>query len=159
ELQIENKSDRYLFLQEGDRLQGGKQDRIIVTSLIVPPKSGAMAVPTFCVEQGRWREGATGRNFDNVKNTILAPQPVRAAAKAIPARGGQAAVWDEVGKQKDAATRRFGVRNTNSNLNEALDSPQVKKICEACAKALNDLPGKHKDAIGVAIAVNGKVEE
>src|SRR5260370_479335 len=29
ELVIENKSDRYLFLQEGDRLQGGKQDRII----------------------------------------------------------------------------------------------------------------------------------
>src|SRR5438034_2385259 len=28
ELQIENKSDRYLFLQEGDRLQGGQQDRI-----------------------------------------------------------------------------------------------------------------------------------
>ena len=37
ELQIENKSDRFLFLQEGDRLQGGKQDRIIVTSLVVPP--------------------------------------------------------------------------------------------------------------------------
>src|SRR5262249_22635581 len=38
ELQIENKSDRYLFLQEGDRLKGGQQDRIIITSLVVPPR-------------------------------------------------------------------------------------------------------------------------
>src|SRR5262249_42541209 len=58
QLQIENKSNRYLFLQEGDRLQGGQQDRIIVTSLVVPPRSGKMPVPSFCIEQSRWRGGA-----------------------------------------------------------------------------------------------------
>src|SRR5262249_41653347 len=47
ELQIENRSDRHLFLQEGDRLQGGQQDRIIVTSLVVPPRSGKLPVPSF----------------------------------------------------------------------------------------------------------------
>src|SRR5262245_16449469 len=46
-LLIENKSDQPLFLQEGDRIQGGKQDRIIVTSLVIPPKSGKMPLPTF----------------------------------------------------------------------------------------------------------------
>ncbi len=56
ELQIENQSEYPLFLQEGDRLQGGKQDRIIIASLVVPPKSGQMPVPAFCIEQSRWRE-------------------------------------------------------------------------------------------------------
>jgi len=92
ELQLENKSDRYLFLQEGDRLQGGRQDRIIVTSLVVPPRSGKLTVPTFCIEQSRWQAGDGGTAFRNVRNTILAPQNVRAAAKVTPYRGGQSAV-------------------------------------------------------------------
>src|SRR5207302_4960967 len=127
--------------------------------LIVPPKSGKMTVPAYCVEQSRWRAGAMGGKFDNSGNTILAPQSVRAASKVLPARSGQGAVWQEVGKQKGDAARLLRARNTNSSLNETLDSPQVKKICDACAKALGGLPGKHKDVVGVAVAVNGRVEE
>src|SRR5207245_7218815 len=62
-LQIENLSDRPLYLQEGERLQGGKQDRTIISSLVVPPKSGKRSVPTFCVEASRWTEGAKGKSF------------------------------------------------------------------------------------------------
>src|SRR5262249_40393414 len=36
---------------------------------------------------------------------------------------------------------------------------QVKKLCDACGKALGGLVEKHKDCIGVAVAVNGKLEE
>src|SRR5262249_29730041 len=121
ELQLENRSDHYLFLQEGDRLQGGRQDRIIVTSLIVPPRGAKRTVPTFCVEQSRWETGAGGKSFRNVRNTILASQEVRAAAKATPDRGGQSAVWKRVAKQKEEAARVLGVKKTNSSLNEALD--------------------------------------
>jgi hypothetical protein len=159
ELQIENKSDRYLFLQEGDRLQGGKQDRIILTSLVVPPRSGKLSVPTLCIEQSRWQAGDGGGSFGNVRNTILAPLGVRAAAKVTPERGGQGAVWERVAQQKDQASRVLGAKNTTSSLNEALDAPQVKKVCEACARALNDLADKHQDAIGVAVGVNGKITE
>ncbi|MBI1913657.1 MAG: hypothetical protein HYS12_02710 [Planctomycetes bacterium] len=156
ELQIENKSDRYRFLQEGDRLQGGQQDRIIVTSLVVPPRSGKLPVPSFCIEASRWHGGI---QFLNTSNTILAGKEVRAAAKTTPNRGGQQAVWERVAQQKAIAKMRLGSANTSSSLNEALDSPQVKKVCDACAKALNGLVDKHKDAIGVAVAVNGNIEE
>ncbi len=159
ELTIENASDQFLFLQEGDRLQGGKQDRIIITSLIVPPRSGKMAVPTFCIEQGRWAAGLQGAAFGNASNTVLAGKDVRTAAKVTPARGGQAAVWREVAYQKMVAERALGAKNTNTSLNETLDSPEVKKLCDACGKALGGLPGKHKDAVGVAVAVNGRLEE
>jgi hypothetical protein len=118
-----------------------------------------MPVPSFCIEQGRWQVMAAGKQFDNTSNTIYAPQSVRAAAKATPARGGQQAVWQEVARLKVEANTKLGSSNRNSSLNETLDSAQVKKICDACAKALNDLPGKHPDAVGVALAINGKVEE
>src|SRR5436190_15093012 len=62
-LQLDNQSDRPLYLQEGERLQGGKQDRTIAMSRVVPPKSGKMNVATFCIEQSRWQEGESGRKF------------------------------------------------------------------------------------------------
>jgi ARG and Rhodanese-Phosphatase-superfamily-associated Protein domain len=159
ELMIENTSNRHLFLQEGDRLQGGKQDRIIITSLVVPPKSGKMKVPSFCIESGRWQLGAAGRVFDNTSNTVQSPQAVRAAAKLTPDKGGQPRVWDEVADKKAKAMTILGAKNTNTSLNEALDSAEVKKVCEAVGKALNDVAGKHADAVGMAVAVNGRIEE
>jgi hypothetical protein len=156
ELQIENKSDRYLFLQEGDRLQGGQQDRIIITSLVIPPRSGMLPVPSFCIEQSRWQGGYA---FSSTGNKALADKGVRAAAKVTPGRGGQRAVWERVAQQKAIANSRLGSANTTSSLNEAFESPQVRKLCDACAKALNDLVEKHKDALGVAVVVNGNIEE
>jgi hypothetical protein len=162
ELVIENNSDKYLFLQEGDRVQGGKQDRIIVTSLVVPPKSGKMPLPTFCCEQSRWTLGTDGKSFKNVDNAILSGKDIRYSAKGggwAGERGGQAGVWREVARQKMEAQAKLGSKNTNSSLNETLDSKEVKKICADCDKAYKELLGKHPDAIGVAVAVNGKVEE
>jgi len=158
-LLIENKSDKPLFLQEGDRIQGGKQDRIIVTSLVIPAKSGKLPLPTFCCEAGRWTLGKEGRAFGNVENRIFAPQSVRAAAKGSPGGSGQGAVWANVAKDKKAAMEKLGSKNTNTTLNETLDSAEVKKLCEACDRVTKDLPAKHPDAVGVAIAINGKIEE
>jgi len=159
ELMIENNSDKFLFLQEGDRLQGGKQDRIIYTSLVVPPKSGKLPLPTYCCEQSRWTLGKDGKEFKSTENKILSGKDVRYSAKSNAGRSGQGEVWREVARQKMMAQVKLGTANTTSSLNEALDSKEVKKICADCDKVYKDLPGKHADAIGVAVAVNGKLEE
>src|ERR1700736_5309918 len=39
ELEIQNKSDRWLYIQAGDVIQGGKQDRTIGTDVAIPPHS------------------------------------------------------------------------------------------------------------------------
>ena len=85
----------------------------------------------------------------------------RAGQRQVHRRARRAERGLEGGRQleKGKAQRRLGSSNTNSSLNEALDSAQVKKVCDACAKVMNELPKKHPDAIGVAIAVNGKMEE
>ncbi len=53
-LEIENTSDAEVYIQTGDIVKGGKQDRVLTMSLLLPPKSGRVPIGSFCVEQGRW---------------------------------------------------------------------------------------------------------
>jgi hypothetical protein len=157
-LWIENQSDRPLYLQEGERLSGGKQDRTIISSLVIPPKSGKTSVPTFCVEHSRWVEGNKGREFGFTVNPALAPKGVRGAAKV---EGSQERVWGCVEKQKDSAHTKLQCPNTNSSVNEMLDAPQVQAISEEYASALGRAldRAENRDAVGMAIVFNGQIEE
>lgn len=155
-LEIENRSDCPLFLHEGDRLQGGKQDRTIYASLVVPAHSGKIPLPTFCIEQSRWTAGIDGNKFKNVGNQALAPKPVRTAAKI---HGSQPDVWAAVSSVKVRFATHMLAENTNSSLNQALDAPQAKQISEDFTNALGSLMATHTTAVGVAIAINGVIEE
>jgi hypothetical protein len=155
-LQIDNRSDRPLYLQEGERLSGGKQDRIIITSLVIPPHSGPTPAPTFCIEQSRWREGLSGKSFGFTANGALAPKGVRGAAKVESAQDG---VWECVHGQKVTAVSTFKAPNTNSSGNEMLDAPQVQKISDEYAAGLAAALEKQPDAVGVAVVINGHIEE
>lgn len=156
QLTIDNKSDRPLFLQDGDRIIGGQQDRTVVTSLVIPPKSGEMPIPTMCVEAGRWTPGSRGQAFACAANAAFAPKEVRQAAKL---GKDQQAVWANVADKKKQAEEKLMTKNTESSLTEAFDSEQVKKVSDNFAEALKDCLAKNPDAVGVAIVVNGKIEE
>ena len=52
-----------MFVQSGDIVKGGKQDRVLTVSLVLPPRSGRIAIAAFCVEQGRW----SARGKEDVK--------------------------------------------------------------------------------------------
>jgi hypothetical protein len=54
ELQIENSGSEPVFIQTGDIVKGGKQDRVLTVSLLLPPHSGRLPIASYCVEQGRW---------------------------------------------------------------------------------------------------------
>ena len=53
-LTIQNRSNQDVFVQAGDIVKGGQQDRVLALDLIVPPKSRRIPIEAFCVEQGRW---------------------------------------------------------------------------------------------------------
>jgi hypothetical protein len=154
ELAIENASEKPLFLQEGDRLQGGKQDRIIGTSLVVPPKSGRLPVPSFCVERDRWH-GAAGQ-FGGTVAAGYADKGVRYEAKVAKDQGK---VWEKVEGMKEKAAQTVEAPNTNSSLNETMDSEAAKKACAAYEQALARALEGREDAIGVAFVVSGRLEE
>ena len=54
ELSIQNFSSEDVYVQSGDIVKGGQQDRMIGVDLIVPPHSGKLPISAFCVEHGRW---------------------------------------------------------------------------------------------------------
>jgi hypothetical protein len=54
ELQIENTGNEAVFVQAGDIVKGGKQDRVLTVSFLLPANSGRLPIASFCVEQGRW---------------------------------------------------------------------------------------------------------
>ncbi len=54
QLEIENLGAEEVFVQSGDIVKGGKQDRTLMVSLVLPPKSGSVPIASFCVEEGRW---------------------------------------------------------------------------------------------------------
>ena len=95
ELQIENAGAEHVFIQAGDIVKGGKQDRVLTVSLLLPPKSGRVPIASFCVEQGRW--SARGKEdhakFSSAKDAMpsrsallamAAPPPQPRAAEAGP---------------------------------------------------------------------------
>ena len=83
ELQIENLGTDEVFVQSGDIVKGGQQDRVLTVSLILPPKSGRIPIASFCVEQGRW--AARGKEDVKTFATASAVVPSREAKIAMKA--------------------------------------------------------------------------
>src|SRR5262249_5879787 len=73
----------------------------------------------------------------------------------------QQQVWDSVRDYKNSANSSANVNapNTNTSLNETLEAPQVQKMSDACAKALENILDEHPRAVGVVVAINGTIEE
>lgn len=84
ELRIDNKGTAPVFVQAGDIVKGGQQDRVLTVSMVLQPGSGPVAVGSFCVEQGRW----AARGKEDAKKFALsdALMPSREAKVAIARR-------------------------------------------------------------------------
>ena len=155
-LMIENTSELPLFLQEGDRVTGGKQDRTVQSSLVIAANSGQQAIPAFCIEQSRWREGATGKAFVGNANIGYASNGVRFASKLA---ANQGRVWQQVAEQKAALQKKVGTDNDTTSLNEAIDSDKIVNTTKEYKEALGKVLAKHSDAVGVAFALDGALTE
>ena len=83
-LEIENTGDEAVFVQAGDIVKGGRQDRVLTVSLLIPPRSGRVAIGSYCVQQGRWsRRGAeSASRFTSAE----ARMPSLAAKRSLYAR-------------------------------------------------------------------------
>ena len=75
-LTIENVSGEEVYVQSGDIVKGGAQDRMLVTDLILPPRSGKIAIDAFCVEGSD-----TVANHTGIKG--LAEPPIIGVAAAV----------------------------------------------------------------------------
>jgi hypothetical protein len=94
ELKVENAGDEEVFIQAGDMVKGGKQDRVLTVSLLLPPRSGLVPIASFCVEPGRWsaRGGEDPTRFASADDAmpsrrallVMAAPPVAEPARPSP---------------------------------------------------------------------------
>jgi hypothetical protein len=94
ELAVENLGTETVFIEAGEIVKGGKQDRVVAVDLVVAPKSGKVPIASFCVENGRWAK----RGDENVAEFTSSNDSVASKGLMLAARkeGDQSKVWKEV---------------------------------------------------------------
>jgi ARG and Rhodanese-Phosphatase-superfamily-associated Protein domain len=181
QLEIENVGDSEVFVQSGDIVKGGKQDRTLMVSLLLAPNSGAIPIASFCVEQGRWtaRGREDARNFSTasasvpsreLKLAMKAPVPTAqpsadssVVGPPMQAETGtrQQRVWNTV---RDTQARLSGslgaqVRSAQSasSLQLALENDKLIDAQKSYISALKTAGERADDIIGFVFAVNGEI--
>ena len=163
QLSIENLSDQPVFVQAGDIVKGGKQDRVLTTDLLLPPRSGRLPIASFCVEQGRWtkRGAESADRFNGTSATV----PTRSLKMAVREPGNQANVWRDVAearvKLSAVATADGGGQGTFSapsgtSMQMALEDRKVTEAIHQYISALSKIIDGTGDVVGYAYSVNGK---
>jgi len=165
QLAVENVSDESVFMQGGDIVKGGQQDRVVTNDFVLPPRSGRVPIASFCVEQGRWtRRGSENAAMFQVSSEMVSTKPLK---RAVTVDKNQAEVWREVAKTQDAlgmitSAERVGgsgaqVRapSSPSSLQLTLESKPVADAVDGYVKALRGVIAGKPDVLGFAFAVNG----
>lgn len=159
ELAIRNLSNQDIYVQAGDIVRGGDQDRMISIDFIVPPNSGRMPIAAFCVESGRWNKRGNEENASFASSENSATNGLKLAAKS---EKSQQAVWDNVVKvQTDLAQNVGGSVNSRASASSMELSLEDSKVKETSATYINALAGilrNRSDVIGYVLAINGKVD-
>jgi hypothetical protein len=162
ELTVENRGGVPVFIQSGDIVKGGKQDRTIGTDFILAPKSGKIPVAAFCVESGRWdKRGGESSELFASSSESLAGRQLKLAANSNYSGGQQGRVWHEVaenqGKLRENLKSEVAAEVSPSSLQLTLEDKDVRAAVERYVKALGDAPKSRADVIGYAAVINGKV--
>jgi hypothetical protein len=158
---VENLSaDADLFLEAGDIIKGGQQDRILAMDMIVKPKSGKVALSCYCVEASRWSQ----RGKEDAGK--FSSSPGKAAGKGVQLAAqysrDQGQVWKEVAQAQMRLSRSVGKsvkqEMSPSSLQLSQEDKKLLEMVERYVKEMGDAPKGKKDVIGYAAAINGKVE-
>jgi hypothetical protein len=160
ELWIENQSNsEELFVQAGDIVKGGQQDRVLAIDLILPAHSGRIPIAAFCVEPGRWRQ----RGFEQADQFSMSDQMVatRALKLATKSDASQGRVWDEVSAERQRLSAGVAA-NVSSEVSEsslqlAQEHEEVQKAAEVYVKNLSSIVDDSADAIGFAFVINNEL--
>lgn len=160
ELEVENLSKELdVFIQSGDIVKGGKQDRVLAVSIIIPARSGRVKIEAFCVESGRWQKRG---NEESTKftssNDRIVTKDLKIAANAT---RSQQEVWAKVSEAQSNLGRTVGGSvvdgASSSSLQLSLENKKVVATIDEYVRALSGISAGKSDVIGYAFAINGKI--
>ena len=183
ELVVRNTGGRKVFIQAGDIVKGGKQDRVLTVSMLVPPNSGDIPVGAFCVEQDRWEGRGSEKEREFSASTARLPSKAGRVALHYRAReavgpdgrqrsrtserpssrdGLQGRIWSSVAATQSAlagALRRpVADERSRSSLQLSLENTALASALESYEAALGRLAQDHPDAVGYVFAIGSRLE-
>jgi hypothetical protein len=159
ELEVENLSDVFdIFIQAGDVLKGGRQDRTIAIDFIVPAKSGRLPIPAFCVESGRWQRRKTeSQRFFSCSTNALHAKSARLAAKL---KRSQSAVWKGVAACQEDLSASLGksvhAADSPTSYQLSVENRDLQKRKRDYETKLRRIVEERSDVVGYAFYVNGR---
>jgi hypothetical protein len=160
ELEVENLSKEFdVFIQSGDIVKGGKQDRVLAVSIIIPAQSGRVRIEAFCVESGRWeKRGVEDSKQFTSSNDRIVTKELKIAANAT---RSQSDVWSEVSNAQGRLSKNIGAAvadgTSSSSLQLSLENKKVVATVDDYVKNLSGIVNGKSDVIGYAMAINGKI--
>lgn len=92
ELIVENISAEHdVFIQSGDIVKGGKQDRVLAFSIIIPRNSGKVSIEAFCVESDRWegRGNESRKEFSSSDERVVSKELKMATNGVVTVNGAR----------------------------------------------------------------------
>ena len=97
---VKNKGKNPVLLMAGEHLSGGKQNRVLNTSILVPAET-ELLIPVSCVERGRWayrsaRFGGSGSSSHSSLRRMMHAQVTQSYRSSKVAACNQGEVWREV---------------------------------------------------------------
>jgi hypothetical protein len=141
QLSIENTGGEEVFVQAGDIVKGGRQDRVLTVSLVLPPQSGKMPIGAYCVERGRWSQ----RGKED-------PAKFASATSAVPSRHAKLAIMTPAAPPPEEGYRPAG--GLNSTLQHPIGSllgSGVNRQSEVWA-SVAEAQRKLSDNLGASVA-------
>ena len=183
ELVIRNRGDREVFVQAGDIVKGGKQDRVLTVSIVVPPNSGDIPVGAFCVEQGRWEGRGSEKEREFSASTARLPSKAGRVAlyyraqESSGATGGgrawttgrsssrddlQGRIWASVAATQSrlggAMMQSVADERSRSSLQLSLENATLASALGVYEEALGRLVQDHPDAVGYVFSIGGRLD-
>lgn len=161
QLRIKNDGAEAVFIQGGDIVKGGKQDRTLQHDMILNSESGFVQIDAFCVESGRWcKRGAEDEQTFSDSHHYLSSKPLRMAARM----GTQGQVWKAVDTLQSRSADNAGVRlrdmqdaQSQTSLHLTLDSEKMQECTKKYIDDLMQVLDEKNDVLGCAFAINGEM--
>ena len=110
-IKIFNKSNHNLLLLSGDILEGAKQNRMIMDSVIINAKN-SYKVPVSCVERDRWSY-KKNRNF-HASNMKISPK-IRESKDSLAINNNSHLIQSKIWEDIDNISKEKGLSSPTSN--------------------------------------------
>jgi hypothetical protein len=184
ELSIENLSSKAIYVNSGDIVKGGQQDRVFPDDYVLPPMSGKVPISSFCVEPGRWTRRGSERADRFASSTD--GLPTNALKLAARQKRDQGEVWKEVAAARqelaETVNRADGTHlgvgsgggvgagsgggygplaglatlSASTSMQVTVEAKPVTDATKAYVKNLSKIVDR-PDVVGYAFAINGKL--